>query len=132
MLKHGDRIRLAGSDMTFIFRQEGPSTQPMGVGAPATGAFVVAKGSSEQADQPAADPQLEGKEADLLRFLESQKGTPVSREDIARSVWPELPTGSATNQVIDDAIEGVREHIEEDPESPAKLITVGEFGYLLI
>ena len=28
-LNHGDRIRLAGSSIMFVFRQEGPSTVPM-------------------------------------------------------------------------------------------------------
>ncbi len=79
-----------------------------------------------------ADAFLSEKESVLLRFLESRRGAVVSREDIARYVWPELPGGSQGNQAIDESVERLRASIEDDPLKPARLITVGQFGYLLL
>ena len=133
-LKHGDRIRLAGAEMTFVFRQEGDSTRSMAaVDSPATGAISLDRSQAPQPDeQEAAEPEPAGKDAELLKFLESKKGDVVSREEIARFVWPELPMGSQTNQEIDEAVVLLRDEIEDDPSSPERLITVGEFGFMLI
>ena len=56
----------------------------------------------------------------------------ASREEIARFVWPELPPGSESNNAMDEAVELLRAQIEDDPSNPVHLITVGEFGYLLV
>ena len=122
-LKHGDRIRLAGSDLTFVFRQEGADTQPMKLDSPVTGAIRLP-------EQPASQPVA--KETELLRYLELKKGTAVSREDIARSVWPELPPGAQVNQEIDQAVDRLRSQMEDDPNKPTHVISVGEFGFLLL
>ena len=133
LLKHGDRIHLAGSEITFVFRQEGAVTQQMAVDAPATGAIALGGGSEQQRQQiQAAKPQPAEKEAELHRFLESREGKPVSREDIARFVWPELPPGTRVNREIDQTVERLRVLIEDDLSKPAHLLTVGEFGFLLI
>ena len=132
-LKHGNRIRLAGSDLTFVFRQEGADTQPMRLDAPVTGAIRLPEQPVPEpvaAEQPAAEPVA--KEAALLRYLESKKGTAVSREDIARSVWPELPPGAQVNQEIDQAVDRLRSQMEDDPSKPTHVISVGEFGFLLL
>ena len=191
LLKHGDTIRLAGSQITLIFRHEGSDTQKMGIGAPATGAIRLDSAPAQTPGQPpqpqpvapmqpppqpqpaapmqpppqpqpaatmlpppqpppaapsepppimpaepvppaAKQPQPAGKEAELLRFLESRRGTAVSGEEIARFVWPELPAGAAASQEIARAVELLRAEIEDDPSRPTHLITVGEFGYLLL
>ena len=131
-LKHGDRIRLAGSDETFIFRQEGQETQQMRMDGPMTGEVALPEQPAQgpvPVEQPADPP---GKDAQLLRFLESRKGAAVSREDIARAVWPELPQGAETDREIDQAVERLREELEDDPSRPAHLIPVGEYGFLLL
>ena len=136
VLKHGDRIRLAGSDVTFIFRQEVSDTRKIGVDSPPTGAIKLGEHLAREStprEQPPLGPQPVGKrEAELLRLLDSRKGEVVSREEIVRSVWPELAPGAQANEEMDRAVEGVRAQIEDDPKDPAHLITVGEFGYLLV
>ena len=133
ILKHGDSIRLAGSDIRLVFRQEGVSTLKLRVEAPRTGVIDVSdRASSAGTEDTDGATRPEGKELDLLRFLESKEGAPVSREEIARSVWPELPIGSATNQEMDRTVERLRAQIEDDATAPDRLITVGEYGYLLI
>ena len=133
-LKHGDRIHLAGSDIIFVFRQEGADTQQMkAVDAPATGAIKLDQSLVQQPrEAEAAEPQPAAKEVELQRFLESRKGNVASREEIARFVWPELPPGSEANNAMDEAVELLRAQIEDDPSNPVHLITVGEFGYLLV
>ena len=128
-LKHGDRIRLAGADETFIFKNEGADTSKMQVGSPATGAYVL---DPEPPAQQAAPPDLPSKEDMLLQFLESRRSEVCSREDIARAVWPEMAPGSQLNQEIDDTVDQVRNQIGDDVQKPVRLITVGEFGFLLI
>ena len=137
VLKHGDNIKLAGSMVTLNFREEGAATQQMQTDSPATGAInLAAQPAAQPAAQlqeaPAPQPQLAGKEGELLKFLESRKGSVASREEIARFVWPELPSGSAANQEIDQTVEKLRAQIEEDSGDPVHLVTVGEFGYLLV
>jgi len=133
VLKNGDSIRLAGSDIRLVFRQEGVSTLKLRVEAPRTGVIDVSdRASSAGTEDTDGATRLEGKELALLRFLESKEGAPVSREEIARFIWPELPMGSATNQEIDRTVERLRAQIEEDVTAPSRLITVGEYGYLLL
>ena len=129
-LKHGDRIRLAGSEITFVFREEGSDTQEMRAEPPSTGAIRLDE--VRHLVQPSAEPQPGGKEAELLRFLESKQGNPVGRDEIARAMWPELPPGTEANDEIERAIEQLRTQIEDDPSNPVHLLTVGEFGFILI
>ena len=73
-----------------------------------------------------------GKDSDILRLLESKKGTIVSHEEITRHVWPELLESNLAKQVIDEAIERIRAQIEDDPLDPVHLITIRDAGFLLI
>ena len=134
VLTHGDTIKLAGSDVTLIFRHEGPDTQKMGkMEPPPTGAIQLNERPDhvDRDDEP-PEPQLQGRDAEILNLLKSQRGGVVSREEIVRLAWPELPGGSAANQLIDDAIDRLRDGIGDDRDSPENLISVGEFGFLLI
>ena len=133
VLKQGDRIRLAGSEVTFTFRQESPRTVTMTTDPPVTGQIKLGdREDRERTDQEKPKPSLDGKDAELLRLLEARRGVVVSREEIARHVWPELPEGSLANDVLDQSVERLRADIEEDPSKPVHLITVGEFGFLLV
>ena len=158
-LKHGDRIRLAGSEVTFIFREEGAGTIRMSTESPATGitdigslrqeaearAIAEARALEATADQPHPEvepppdlkqeetkPALLGKDSDLFRLLQSKTGSVVTREEIARLLWPELIEAGLADQVIDQSVERLRVHIEDDPLRPVHLITAGEIGFLLI
>ena len=90
-LADGDRIRLADSEVVLVFRQEGPSTIKMDRVSPSVEETWVRRFSDEE-DSLGEDavPPIFGKDSDLFRFLRSKQGEVVSREDIARRLWPEL------------------------------------------
>ena len=136
VLRHGDRIKLAGSKITFVFRQEGTPTLAMQtLGPPMTLADFPAPGvsvrSGTQVKARPSPPSLTPKEMGLMRMLEARRGTVVSREDMARMVWPELPEPQSY-PLIDESIEKIRASVEDNPARPVHLLTVGEFGYLLV
>ena len=134
VLTNGDAIRLAGSKVTFLYRHERAEIEEMRrVVEPATGEIVLREQTDH--DEPkveALEPSLGAKDRDLYRFLESKKGIIISRQEVARNVWPELPDGRLAYEGIDESMGRLREEIEDDPLDPVHLITVGEFGLLLI
>ena len=75
---------------------------------------------------------IAGKDAKLLNLLGERKGSVVSRDDIQRHIWPEMTDGARSSMVIDQSIERLRAHLEDDPRSPQRLLTVGEFGYVFM
>ena len=131
-LQHGDQIRLAGSKIVLTFRQEGAGTIKMQIesrpdetlhnGTPVRESAVVA---SEVEDTPGSD-------IDVLELLQANRGSVVSRAEIARRVAPSLQDGSKLNMLIDDTIGRLRVRLGDDSENPVRLITVGEFGVLLL
>ena len=148
LLSHGDRIRLAGSDVTFIFQHEGPSTVAMEIESPPTGVVDLRQLEDRglPAQKPAAQPppvqtppkkegpatQLIGNDPELYRLLQSRKGTVVTRDEIAELVWPELVELGLAEQVINSSIQRLRAQIGDYPEKPTKLITVADAGFLLV
>jgi hypothetical protein len=132
-LKHGDSVRLAGSTVSFLFREEGPVTELLSAESPPTSGIVV-EGNTEQGEvkEERLNVALGGKEGDLFRLLHSRKGSVVSREDLALEVWPESPRGSEAGRALDESVARIRVALGDDPADPAHLITVGEFGYLLL
>lgn len=132
-LRHGDRIRLGGSNVTFIFRHSGATTLKLSVVEPPSEAVVVdAKARQVYIRGEKLEPPLSRKEFDLLQLLYSRRGEAVSREDIARYVWPERPDGDVGNHEIEQCVHRVRTRIEEDPSSPKYLVTIRGFGYKLL
>lgn len=71
--------------------------------------------------------QLTLMEADLLRFLISNTGHPVSRKAILEKVW-NLHEDTDT-RAIDNFIVRLRRYIEPDPANPRHLLTVRGIGY---
>ena len=69
-------------------------------------------------------------EADLLRYLIMNRGTPVSRKQILQNVW-ELPA-SLDTRAIDNFIVRLRRYIEDDPKRPRYLLTVRGVGYKFV
>ena len=131
-LKEDDRIRLAGSDVSFVFSS--------GLDGGASDRDRQRTGVIERVPAPAREPEmsiqsppkLAGRTADLHRLLESRKGDVISREEIMRHVFGGLVNSSEANRTIDEAIDSVRVAIGDDPVDPQNLITVGEFGFLLV
>ena len=69
-------------------------------------------------------------EADLLRYLIVNRGTPVSRKQILQHVW-NLPA-SLDTRAIDNFIVRLRRYLEDDPKRPRYLLTVRGVGYRFV
>ena len=70
---------------------------------------------------------LKPQEYDLLKYLMEHKGRVLSRDSILEHVWGwDYYGGSRT---VDVHIRWLREKIEPDPASPARIITVRGAGY---
>jgi DNA-binding response OmpR family regulator len=69
-------------------------------------------------------------EADLLRYLIRNRGTPVSRKQILQNVW-NLPA-SLDTRAIDNFIVRLRRYMEDDPKRPRYLLTVRGVGYRFV
>ncbi len=74
--------------------------------------------------------QLTLMEADLLRFLTSNIGHPVSRKAILEKVW-NLHEDTDT-RAIDNFIVRLRRYIEKEPSKPRHLLTVRGLGYQFV
>lgn len=70
---------------------------------------------------------LKPKEFDLIVFLARNRGIVLSRDLILERVWGwDYDGGSRT---VDVHVRWLREKIEEDPASPARILTVRGIGY---
>jgi len=74
--------------------------------------------------------QLTLMEADLLRYLIRNSGSPVSRKQILEDVWG-LPEDTDT-RAIDNFIVRLRRYIEDEPARPKHLLTVRGVGYRFV
>jgi DNA-binding response OmpR family regulator len=73
--------------------------------------------------------ELTAREVELIRYLLSANGEPVSRDELLEKVWRyEYSTNTRT---VDVHISKLRAKIEEHPEDPRYLITLHGVGYLL-
>lgn len=83
LLKHGDTIRQAGSQSTFVFRDEGKATRAIEVESPRTGAISLSNDvAPELLSEEETLSSKSAKAVALMRFLDSKKGSAVSRDDI--------------------------------------------------
>ncbi|MDP7414504.1 MAG: FHA domain-containing protein [SAR202 cluster bacterium] len=136
ILHRGDQIRLGGSEVTIMFRQEGPRTMTMTTAAPPL---------SEQPAAPITDLSIEhacptsrscrdtggrGRRAFIGSGIE--KGTVVSRVELLGELWPDEIDDAGTTFMPDAAVARVRSQLDQDPDNPVSLVTVGNFGYLLV
>src|SRR5205085_7535916 len=69
-------------------------------------------------------------EMQLLRYLVSKEGKPVSRKQILEDVWG-LHEDTDT-RAIDNFIVRLRKYIEDEPAKPRHLQTVRGVGYMFI
>jgi DNA-binding response OmpR family regulator len=73
--------------------------------------------------------ELTAREVELIRYLLSANGEPVSRDELLEKVWRyEYSTNTRT---VDVHISKLRAKIEEHPDDPRYLITLHGVGYLL-
>lgn len=74
--------------------------------------------------------QLTQMECDLLRYLVTNAGKPVSRKAILEEVW-DLHEDTDT-RAIDNFIVRLRRYLEKDPTKPKHLLTVRGIGYKFV
>ena len=70
---------------------------------------------------------LKPKEFDLLAFLMQNRGQVFSRDHLLEKVWGYDFAGDT--RTVDVHIRWLRQHIEPDPASPKRLVTVPRVGY---
>jgi len=73
--------------------------------------------------------ELSEREVELLRYLASNSGRAVAREEILANVWRISPQG-VTTRTIDMHVARLREKLHDDPGRPAVLLTVRGKGYM--
>ncbi len=72
--------------------------------------------------------ELTPKEYDLLRLFAQNRGEPLSRDFIRKSIWKDAKIYS-WSRVIDVHIQHLRQKIEKNPLTPEYLMTVPGVGY---
>lgn len=70
---------------------------------------------------------LKPREYDLLAYLANHQGRVISREALLEQVWGWDYTGDS--RTVDVHIRWLREKIEQDPQSPERIVTVRGTGY---
>ncbi len=107
----------------FVLMQEEVIGQA-NTGGPA--AITSLSGTPTERDDEHSLTYREGKVYDYLKF---HLGEVCDKTEIMQAVWGEdnMPSHSALQKII----ERIREKIEDDPESPYKLIAVRGRGYML-
>jgi DNA-binding response OmpR family regulator len=73
--------------------------------------------------------ELSEKEAELLRYLISNGGRAISRDELLSSVWRLSPKG-ITTRTIDMHIARLREKLRDNKDKPNTLLTVRGKGYM--
>ncbi len=93
------------------------------------GNIVVDLLESEVTMPDGTQNELTAREVELIRYLLSAGGEPVSRDELLEKVWRyEFSTNTRT---VDVHISKLRAKIEEQPDDPRYLITLHGVGYLL-
>jgi DNA-binding response OmpR family regulator len=72
------------------------------------------------------------REMDVLQYLATQSGRPVSREELLARVWGYANHMEIETRTVDIHIAKLRRKIEADPSSPQTIITVRGAGYRLM
>jgi DNA-binding response OmpR family regulator len=73
--------------------------------------------------------ELSEKEIEIIRYLASNPGRAISREELLSNVWRIAPQGIST-RTIDMHITRLREKLHDDPENPRVILTVRGKGYM--
>jgi DNA-binding response OmpR family regulator len=73
---------------------------------------------------------LSEREAEILRYLATNRGRAITREELLRRVWGIDPRGVQT-RTVDMHIVRLRESLGDDPADPQVILTVRAKGYML-
>ena len=72
------------------------------------------------------------REMDVLQYLNSQSGRPVSREELLVKVWGYASQMEIETRTVDIHIAKLRRKIEQDASDPEAIVTVRGAGYRLM
>lgn len=70
---------------------------------------------------------LSAKELQLLRYLITRKGAPVSRDELLTKVWGYQ---GAVTRTVDVHIASLRQKLEDNPHQPRHILTARRSGYV--
>jgi Response regulators consisting of a CheY-like receiver domain and a winged-helix DNA-binding domain len=117
------RVRLIREEKTSLSTEETPLEEPI-----VCGDLTInpARGEVLRAGKALS---LKPKEYELLLFFARHRGQMLSREQILQRVWGWEYTGDS--RTVDVHVGRLREKIEPDPATPARLVTVRGGGYRL-
>ncbi len=73
--------------------------------------------------------ELSEREVELLRYLITNPGRAISRDELLANVWRISPQGIST-RTIDMHVARLREKLRDDPSDPQVLLTVRGKGYM--
>ena len=73
--------------------------------------------------------ELSEREAELLKYLVSNRGRAISRDELLASVWRLNPKGIST-RTIDMHVARLRDKLNDDSQQPRVLVTVRGKGYM--
>ncbi len=73
--------------------------------------------------------ELSDKEVELLRYLATNAGRAISRDELLTRVWQLNPRGLST-RTIDMHVTRLREKLQDDPSEPKVVLTVRGKGYM--
>ena len=132
LLNDGDSIILATDVVHLRFRQVSDQTMTYPHGAqPVSSDIRLDSARDAWVRGEKLSPALAAKEFEVLEVRYMQRGTAVSRDDVARAGWPEREDGDVGNQEIEQCIRRIRRRIERDPRSPELIVTRRNFGYIM-
>jgi pSer/pThr/pTyr-binding forkhead associated (FHA) protein len=143
-LKHNSKIGLGVSGgpahIVLVFK-ESESTNLLGRKMEGQAGQVVAKEISWlKVDESRKEVLVDGeplnlsrKEYELLIFLYGNAGTVCLRDEIIKAVWADSQDPAAiSDATLDQLVHRLREKVEPQPASPARIISRKAFGYMLI
>ena len=107
-----------------VLRRAGERAQPALV--PVTDGDLVVDGVRRVATLRGEDLRLTTREFDLLHHFLSHPDVALSREDLLREVWG---WSFGDHSTVTVHVRRLREKVESDPTTPARLVTVWGIGY---
>lgn len=106
------------------------SESPIQVSEVISAGEVQLDAGKRQVTRNGAIVELRPKEFDLLHVLMRNRGRVLTRNQLLEAVWGYAAYGQT--RTVDVHVGRVREHIEEDPAHPARIITVRGVGYRFV
>jgi DNA-binding response OmpR family regulator len=106
------------------------SESPIQVSEVISAGEIQLDAGKRQVTRSGAIVELRPKEFELLQVLMRNRGRVLTRNQLLEAVWGYAAYGQT--RTLDVNVGRVREHIEEDPARPSRIITVRGVGYRFV